>query len=482
MREDKDTQPLNVHIAVENFGPIEKAEIDLRPLTVFVGESNTGKTYLATLIYALFNTFEGFSRVPLPHATISLLKQSRFSSQNELDEETLETLKKLNTLGRTFKYADFPKWLCTHIHHFLNESEIFASELNRCFDLDSFFDIKRFTNDNTNELSVSLKVSEENQSLWCFEMQSSESNVYVDGSVNTDKVLKSEHEEVFKKTMDLDDLGSLLRCPKYNELNSYFLPAAKGGILETHGIIISSLVNRATRVGLGNFPETSMLTGMTADFLTHLINYKEYDKSSNEMIESTNLLEKDVLRGKIEVRRPAGVGYPQFLYRPQNAEQTLRMSQSSSMVSELAPLVLYLRGVVQPGDTLIIEEPESHLHPRAQTEIAIILARLVRAGVRVIITTHSDWLLEQIGNLVREGEVMKLGKNQTERPSTWLTADEVGAWWFHTDKPVEELKFDRIEGIEPQDYGEVAEELYNRSVDLRTSLREKMGDNASEQE
>ena len=34
----------NIQIAVENFGPIEKAEIDLRPLTVFVGESNTGKT------------------------------------------------------------------------------------------------------------------------------------------------------------------------------------------------------------------------------------------------------------------------------------------------------------------------------------------------------------------------------------------------------------------------------------------------------
>ena len=97
-------------------------------------------------------------------------------------------------------------------------------------------------------------------------------------------------------------------------------------------------------------------------------------------------------------------GYPEFRYRPQKVEQALRMSQSSSMVSELAPLVLFLRGIVQPGDTLIIEEPEAHLHPAAQTKIALTLARLVRIGVRVIITTHSDWLLEQIGNLVREGK------------------------------------------------------------------------------
>ena len=55
---------MDAHINVQNFGPIEKAEIDLRPLTVFVGESNTGKTYLAALIYALHQNFEGFSQLP----------------------------------------------------------------------------------------------------------------------------------------------------------------------------------------------------------------------------------------------------------------------------------------------------------------------------------------------------------------------------------------------------------------------------------
>ena len=48
---------MDAYINVKNFGPIEKAEIDLRPLTVFVGESNTGKTYLAALIYALHQHF-----------------------------------------------------------------------------------------------------------------------------------------------------------------------------------------------------------------------------------------------------------------------------------------------------------------------------------------------------------------------------------------------------------------------------------------
>ena len=68
---------------------------------------------------------------------------------------------------------------------------------------------------------------------------------------------------------------------------------------------------------------------------------------------------------------------------------------ASSMVSELAPVVLYLRHLVQPGNVLIIEEPESHLHPAAQVEFTRQLAKLVQAGYRVIITTHSEWILEE---------------------------------------------------------------------------------------
>ena len=52
------TQP-DVRVRVQDFGPIAEAAIDLRPLTVFVGPSNTGKTYLATLVYALHRVSHG---------------------------------------------------------------------------------------------------------------------------------------------------------------------------------------------------------------------------------------------------------------------------------------------------------------------------------------------------------------------------------------------------------------------------------------
>lgn len=144
-------------------------------------------------------------------------------------------------------------------------------------------------------------------------------------------------------------------------------------------------------------------------------------------------------------------------------EEDILVSQASSMVSELAPLVLFLRSGINPGDTLIIEEPEAHLHPGAQADMAVILARLVRAGVRVIITTHSDWLLEEIGNLTLEGLIGE----QTDGPASWLLPEEVGAWHFQKDKPVKEIAFHPRRGFSPKDYQDVAEGLYNRSVNLQ---------------
>ena len=44
-------------LAVKDFGPIAEATVELRPFTVFVGASNTGKSYLAILLYALHRFF-----------------------------------------------------------------------------------------------------------------------------------------------------------------------------------------------------------------------------------------------------------------------------------------------------------------------------------------------------------------------------------------------------------------------------------------
>ena len=463
---------LNVQISVQNFGPVAKADIDLRPLTVFVGESNTGKTYLSALIYALHQNFEGFSRfpwavhVPLFLESIYHAQDSSASTPAVLMAEILEALRK-----RPFTFSDLPQELRARLQRRLEDAEVFGNRLKRCFDLGPDSKLVRFTNGARNELKVLLDVREGSQTLWHFDLQDAGSGLNVGGHVNGETSFSADDTAVLREIFSVNNSGAFW-APVANPEAAYYLPAARSGIMQSHGVIASSLIENATRLGLERFPAIPAFSGMIADFLKLIVRYDEHRGSSYKMRRIAKALENEVLQGEIEVIRPAPEGYPEFLYHPKKTTETLRLSQSSSMVSELAPLVLFLRGIVKPGDLLIIEEPESHLHPGAQTAIARTLARLVREGVRLVITTHSDWLLQQLGNLIREGEANKQ-KNQTPTSDNWLVKEEVGTWWFHRDEPVEEISFDRIEGIEPPDYEGVSDKLYDSAIHLQQQLLEK---------
>ena len=251
--------------------------------------------------------------------------------------------------------------------------------------------------------------------------------------------------------------------------------------MQSHRVIAASLVQRSTRTGLERFPETPAFSGVMADFMEQLILYRGQKMVDRRLDQIATDLENQTLDGLVGVE-PSPAGYPEFVYRPQRVGEPVRMTRVSSMVYELAPVVLFLRGVLAIGDTLIIEEPEAHLHPAAQTHVAVALARLVRAGIRVIITTHSDWLLKEIGNLMREGEIAE----RTGQPAAGSTLpsalrpSEVGVWLFRhgaekQGSTIQEIPFDRSEGVEPAEYDDVAEALYNRAADLQNKMEESRG-------
>ncbi len=480
---------MDAYINVKNFGPIEKAEIDLRPLTVFVGESNTGKTYLAALIYALHRHFGSISQYPWADSTASYFSfayrsRDRYPQDRReaLEQEMLAVLEKLNTPKRPFKYSDLPQQIHTALEARLTDREDFPNELKRCFDFEAVSKLIRFTGNRGNEMKVSLSVREGDQKCWDFEARAAGSaDPTIIGHINPDMILiDAKRKTEFHEISDVERFFRTLRSRRLRTEDSYYLPAARSGIMQSHGVIASALIKRSTRIGLDRF-EVSTFSGMIADFLEQIVSYKERKGSSSRISRVAEQLETELLEGKIEIKRPTPEAYPEFLYRPNQAEEALRMSHSSAMVSELAPLVLFLRGIVKQGDLIIIEEPESHLHPGAQTIIAQTLARMVRAGVRVLITTHSNWLLQQISNLIREGELRKQGE-PTSESADYLKEEEVGAWWFHKNKPVTELTFDLVEGIEPEDHLDIAEDLYNRSAGLQNRIENKKGGDAVESE
>ena len=74
------------------------------------------------------------------------------------------------------------------------------------------------------------------------------------------------------------------------------------------------------------------------------------------------------------------------------------------MVKELTPLILYLRYLAKPRELLIIDEPEMNLHPEAQAKMIEFLSMLINAGLNVILTTHSPYVLDHLSNLIKAAE------------------------------------------------------------------------------
>lgn len=87
-------------------------------------------------------------------------------------------------------------------------------------------------------------------------------------------------------------------------------------------------------------------------------------------------------------------------------------------VSQVLPVIVALIAA-EPGQLVYLEQPELHLHPNAQFEMAQILASAAKRGVRVVVETHSSLLLLGVQTLVAEGK---------------LSQDLVKLHWFSRNK------------------------------------------------
>ena len=83
-----------------------------------------------------------------------------------------------------------------------------------------------------------------------------------------------------------------------------------------------------------------------------------------------------------------------------NRRFNLPLHLASSSARGLSDLYFFLRHTAHEDHLLIIDEPESHLDSTNQILLARLLVRFVRAGLKILITTHSDYLLKEINNLI----------------------------------------------------------------------------------
>lgn len=127
-------------------------------------------------------------------------------------------------------------------------------------------------------------------------------------------------------------------------------------------------------------------------------------------------------------------------------------------VSQVLPVVVALHAA-RPGQIVYVEQPEIHLHPRAQVALAEILGRATRRGVQVVVETHSELLLLGVQHLVASGE-LDPGKVKLH----WFERDEEGATLVKTA----ELDAQGAFGDWPVDFSDVSLEAMRAYLDTVT--------------
>ena len=483
----------HLRLKVANFGPIAKADIDLRPMTVFVGPSNTGKSYLAMLIYALHRFFSG-RRIGRRGRYFHSHLWSRWEDDAISDEASDSLVKwlKEDPLGDTV-----PNSIAALIRGRLRDVRSFGDhwnyELARCFGIEDATDLIRHRSDKGASADIDWQVSDHPEPFsygftlkrkkigFCASVPDALS-LSID-STDMERVAHLLHEleddEDRKESVEyvMNSLSTTVASRIVSPLSrpAYYLPADRTGVMHAHRVVVGSLIARAPRAGLAQGPTEPVLSGVLADFLERLIELPARRLRSRDR-ELSERLEREMLQGAI-IGRYSAIEYPEFYYRPNGWKRDIPLVNSSSMVSELAPVVLYLRHVVEPGNVLIIEEPESHLHPEMQVEFVRQLAAVVNAGIRVMLTTHSEWVLEEIANLLQLSKLPKSRRKDFVDTNSALTQDQLGVWLFETKKSpkgtvVREIQLDREIGNFPSGYDDVAMEVYNRWVRISNLIGE----------
>ncbi|NDV57209.1 AAA family ATPase [Bacteroides sp. 519] len=165
-------------------------------------------------------------------------------------------------------------------------------------------------------------------------------------------------------------------------------------------------------------------------------------------------------------------------------EAQMPVSAAASSVKELAPLALFLQGG-QINSSVLFEEPEAHLHPQKQVEIAELISAIVMEGAHFQITTHSDYFVRKINDLITlhklkgllsEKDFESLCSKYNYSKDIVLNPELVGAYLLQRrkDGSVEIVEQDTTLGVPYDTFQQVIIEDVSNSQKLKSELNQLM--------
>ncbi len=408
-------------LEIRNLGVLEEAKIDLKPLTIFVGPNNAGKTWLAYTFAGILGDY-GWSQYL--RAYIAGDVQDPYPRLDTAIQHILE---------EGDARIDLVQFIEEHGELYVNNVAKLAKRWMREFLRTGLFSFERLEihielaelkeEAKTRVLKYSLNTLEEIGQ----ERRKTPLNVLKEAG-SPEMYLYTSTEGSSSERPPLKVIKDLVVVNIFNALHRAFFtdkpifPTERTTFI-TYPFSGGRKLNirkRTTDEGPLDEQGGRVLSAPVSFFLTMIqaaFTMDSFDREEREEKAENNepvriymqwaqLLEREILHGNIDFSTPEPGPKRDLLFQPVD-DITVEIPIASSMVKELSSLVLYLRYFAELGDWLIIDEPEMNLHPEAQVKIMEFLAMLVNAGLRVLITTHSPNMVDHLENLIRAAEYQK---------------------------------------------------------------------------
>ncbi|MGC5889005.1 AAA family ATPase [Enterobacter sp. ECC-249] len=497
-------------ITLKNFGPIRSFSIDLeKDFHFLIGQNSIGKSYAITAIYLIVKTLLQFKS----RRSISFSHYDYYMDLEHNDNKNGDTQKRLKEfIDSELNEQDVTEYVDDDLKRFF--TVLLSNELTNSF-TNTFTSINNLQNQFNNEpaiielvggdIEITLKL-ENNKFVVSnikhdnnYHVKKSKRNrnlhqgvnatyiYYRENSTTPDESLTqlvTEYSYFFVQRNVLSIIYSLTA----NLKNVHYLPASRSGLyqaLSAFGQIIAELSKN--RSFLSKKIELPSISEPVSDYFIKLSDIRVVKRNYED--KKINFLAKEIedtiLDGKVEFNPQT----KQLLFFPNNTSLRLELSSTSSMVSELAPIVSYLRYVLtksddsvlrktlsnqretknpEPKSLIMIEEPEAHLHPEIQIRLTEIFAKLIDADVKLIITSHSNFIFNKVNNLVI--------KNTADGCESGIHKNNVSSMVFK--KSVHgsialPLAIDEL-GIEDNNFGPATEQLFEEKMDIYNSINEDM--------
>lgn len=444
----------------KNLGALNSGEFEIKPLTFICGPNNVGKTWAMYAVYGFLNS-----------GTYAI-SDSLFPS-SLLDD----------VLSQTQKEGTY-RW---HYREWINENHVriikavngyVSSQLPNLFNVEKEIlkesAIEWGINGQTlinkavrKNLRYRFRFSDERS----FELYKKANNEYVEcTAIGNFK----ENEYLLRRSLSRRIAFSLIDCSRV-----FLMPAERNGLhlfykeLRTRR---NALLHHASKkeVKLNELlrdVRQSPYARPIADYVDWLNRLPHDNERSQEDGAVFSGIAKDVLKnlsgGRYRVDKEGIILFKPKKHRGKDAP-IMGLHTTSSTVKSMFGLWYYLEKQAQSGDIFMIDEPELNLHPKNQRYLARLFVRMVNAGLHVVISTHSDYIVREINMLLmlsqkhkqRDELMKKYGLCEQEI----ISQDRVGAYVAEKNKIVT-MEMDE-EGIVGKTFDDVINEQNEAGDDV----------------